>query len=71
MSNPGVLGGLTAEEVKEMVISAGVEPKVMGIDFADYNPKFEDFRTGLLLAGLFYYFSLGYAIRTCNYIKNN
>ena len=28
--------------------------KGIGIDFADYNPKFEDFRTGLLSRGLFY-----------------
>lgn len=55
--------GLTAEEAREIVLLSGMEPRVVSVDFTDYNPKFEDFRTGLLLASLVYYFALGFELR--------
>jgi len=52
-----------AEEAKEIVLLAGIEKKVASLDFSDYNPKYEDFRTGLLLANLIYYFAMGFKLR--------
>jgi len=63
VSKPSVIGGLMAEEAKEIVLLAGIEKKVASLDFSDYNPKYEDFRTGLLLANLIYYFAMGFKLR--------
>jgi hypothetical protein len=35
----------------------------LGVDFTDYNPAIEDYRSGLLLANFFYYFCMGYYFR--------
>ena len=61
--NPCVFGGLNSEEIIEIMMIAGRCEKIIGLDISDYNPKFEDFRTGLLLGNMIYFFSMGYSLR--------
>lgn len=63
MTRVSVGGGLTGEEATEIAFQAGWSKLVKGIDFTDFNPSNEDFRTGLLLANLVYYFTMGVAAR--------
>lgn len=42
----------------------GSNKKVGGVDITDYNPRFEDYRTGFLLGYILYYFNLGYMMRS-------
>lgn len=51
--------GLTAEEALDICYWAGRNPAVALVDISEYNPKIEDYRTGRLVANMFYYFLLG------------
>mmetsp|Transcript_10164 Transcript_10164/g.10104 ORF Transcript_10164/g.10104 Transcript_10164/m.10104 type:complete len:119 (-) Transcript_10164:22-378(-) len=59
VSCPSVDGGLTAEEALEIAFLSGNSNKVSLMDMSEYNPAVEDYRTGRLLANIFYYFCLG------------
>ncbi|EGR28902.1 hypothetical protein IMG5_166960 [Ichthyophthirius multifiliis] len=63
VSRPSVIGGLTSEEIIEIMFQAGIDERIKSIDITDYNPNIEDYRTGLLLANLIYYYCLGYCER--------
>ena len=64
VSSPNVHGGLTTEEITEICyISGKYSNKLVAIDVTDYNPFKEDWRSGRLLATMFYYFTLGYSMR--------
>lgn len=63
VSCPSVDGGLTAEEAIEIAFLAGTCGKVEIMDMSEYNPSVEEYRTGRLLANIFYYFCLGCSIR--------
>ncbi|EAR92568.1 arginase (macronuclear) [Tetrahymena thermophila SB210] len=63
VSRMSTVGGLTGEEAIEIAFQAGLCKQVKGIDFTDFNPSNEDFRTGQLLGNLIYYFTMGYALR--------
>lgn len=53
-------GGLTTEEAIEICYLSGLySNKLVAFDIAEYNPYVEDWRTGRLVATLFYYFTLG------------
>lgn len=64
VSNPCVNGGLSSEEIIEIMRYLGSNKKVGGLDITDYNPRFEDYRTGFLLGYILYYFNLGYMTRS-------
>ncbi|CAG9321547.1 unnamed protein product [Blepharisma stoltei] len=66
VSCPSVDGGFTAEEAIEVGFVSGKNRKVTLMDMSEYNPAIEDYRTGRLLANIFYYFCLGVKIRTEN-----
>lgn len=63
VSCPSVDGGFTAEEAIEIGFISGKNKKVALMDMSEYNPAIEDYRTGRLLANVFYYFCLGVKIR--------
>jgi formiminoglutamase len=58
-----VTGGLTAEEIIEILLMAGMNSQVISVDISDFNPASEDFRTGTLVANLIYFFLLGLSKR--------
>ena len=54
------VGGLTSEEAIEICYLAGRHSdKIVAVDLSEYNPFVEDWRTGRLVASMFYYFTLG------------
>lgn len=53
--------GLTAEEALDICFWAGREQKVKLFDLSEYNPTAELYRTGRLVANMFYFFLLGRA----------
>lgn len=55
--------GLSAHDALEMCRMAGQHPKVRLCDLSEYNPVIERYRTGKLVAQMFYYFALGLARR--------
>lgn len=58
------VGGFTTEEAIEICYLAGLKlGKLVAIDINEYNPYVEDWRTGRLVATMFYYFILGLAQR--------
>ncbi|CDW90855.1 arginase family protein [Stylonychia lemnae] len=57
-------GGFTSEEAIEISYLAGLfSHKLVAIDISEYNPFVEDWRTGRLVATMFYYFALGLSQR--------
>ena len=42
----------------EILFEAGKSQEIKSIDFTDYNPSIEDFRSGLLLGNLIYHYIL-------------
>jgi len=62
-SCPGVSApatvGLTAQEACDLCFEAGLCLSVRLMDVSEFNPQVEDYRTGKLLALLFYHFVLG------------
>lgn len=63
VSNPCVVGGLNSEEIIEIMFLCGKNPNIFGVDLTDFNPRFEDYRTGFLLGYMIYYFNLGMMTR--------
>jgi formiminoglutamase len=55
--------GLTAQEAIEIAFEAGRCAKVGLFDVSEYNPAVEEYRTGRLLAMMFYYFCMGVTYR--------
>jgi len=62
VSCPGIVG-LSAREALTIAYIAGSHPRVTLFDLSEYNPDVEEYRTGRLAAGIFYYFCLGAASR--------
>ena len=58
--------GLSAQHALNMCLYAGIHNHVKLFDISEFNPRIEDYRTGRLVANMFYYFLLGYAIRKRN-----
>ncbi|KAL6065220.1 Arginase [Balamuthia mandrillaris] len=56
--------GLSAEDALEICFAAGKDPRVALFDLSEYNPQIEDYRTGRLVANMFYFFALGVAARS-------
>jgi formiminoglutamase len=55
-----VTGCIKTEEIIEICYLAGLKlTKLVAIDICEYNPFVEDWRTGRLVATMFYYFTLG------------
>ena len=63
VSAPSVVGGLSESEALEMCYLAGLFPKVSMVDFSEYNPAVDIFRTGRLLSNMFYQFCKGLSQR--------
>lgn len=62
VSAPGVRG-LSAQDALDMCFVAGKHERVRLFDLSEYNPTVESYRTGRLVATMFYYFCLGVASR--------
>jgi len=53
-------GGLKTEEAIEICYLSGLlATKLVAFDISEYNPFVEDWRTGRLVATMFYYFTMG------------
>ncbi|KRX09847.1 hypothetical protein PPERSA_02719 [Pseudocohnilembus persalinus] len=63
VTKPSVIGGFNCEEIQEIMFQAGKSENIQSVDITDYNPSKEDYRTGMLLVNMLYYFALGYSIR--------
>jgi formiminoglutamase len=64
VSTPCLNGGLSTEEALEICYFAGLYgDKVAAVDICEYNPYVEDWKTGRLVATMFYYFTLGLSQR--------
>jgi formiminoglutamase len=46
-----------------MAFQAGKHKKVVGLDITEYCPGMEDYRTGILISNIIYYFIMGYSLR--------
>jgi len=55
--------GISAQDALDICFAAGSNPKVKLFDLSEFNPRIEDYRTGRLVAFMFYYFALGLASR--------
>ena len=62
VSCPGTIG-LSAHDALFMAYAAGLNPRVRLFDLSEFNPKMDEYRTGRLVANMFYYFCLGVASR--------
>jgi formiminoglutamase len=62
VSCPGTVG-LSAEEAFGICYSAGSQAEVQLMDLSEFNPAVDDYRTGRLVANMFYHFLLGVADR--------
>jgi len=62
VSCPGAVG-LTAQEALELCFTAGKHANVKLFDLSEYNPVIEEYRTGRLVANMFYFFALGLSMR--------
>ena len=57
-------GGFSTEEAIEICYLSGfLLGKLVAIDINEYNPFVEDWKTGRMVASMFYYFALGYSQR--------
>lgn len=57
-------GGFSTEESVEICYLAGLHSqKLVAVDISEYNPFVEDWKTGRLVATMFYYFTLGLSKR--------
>jgi formiminoglutamase len=64
VSSNCIAGGLKSEEAVEICYLSGLlTEKVVAFDISEYNPFVEDWRTGRLVASMFYYFTLGLSKR--------
>lgn len=58
------MGTLKTEEAVEICYLTGLlGNKVVAFDISEYNPFVEDWRTGRLVASLFYYLTMGMSQR--------
>jgi formiminoglutamase len=62
VSCPGTVG-LTAQEALDMCFVAGRHPRVRLFDLSEFNPLADDYRTGRLVANMYYFFAQGLAQR--------
>jgi len=58
--------GLSAQEALDICFCAGQCKKVKLFDVSEFNPKIEDYRTGRLVANMFYFFVMGFSQRGIN-----
>jgi formiminoglutamase len=63
--------GLIAQEAMELAFEAGKCPRVRVFDLSEYNPLIEDYRTGRLVAMMFYYFCMGLVHRLTSHVPAN
>ena len=68
VSCPGVVG-LSAEDALGICFAAGEHPSVTMVDLSEFCPEAESYRTGKLVAAMFYHFLLGYEKRLQNAAK--
>ncbi|KAJ3356461.1 hypothetical protein GGF32_001486 [Allomyces javanicus] len=55
--------GITADQAVDICFIAGANPAVKLVDLSEFSPRIEEYRTGRLVAMMFYYFCLGLAQR--------
>eukprot|EP00028_Trichosphaerium_sp_Am-I-7-wt_P006781 CAMPEP_0168536818 /NCGR_PEP_ID=MMETSP0405-20121227/19850_1 /TAXON_ID=498012 /ORGANISM="Trichosphaerium sp, Strain Am-I-7 wt" /LENGTH=308 /DNA_ID=CAMNT_0008565045 /DNA_START=206 /DNA_END=1132 /DNA_ORIENTATION=+ len=55
--------GFSSQEALDICFAAGSNPKVRLMDVSEFNPTVESYRTGRLVAQMFYHFLLGVASR--------
>jgi formiminoglutamase len=58
VSCPGAIG-LSSDDALRICLAAGEDPRVCLFDLSEFNPTIEAYRTGKLVAAMFYYFLLG------------
>lgn len=58
VSCPGALG-LSSDDALEICFDAGNNPNVALFDLSEFNPEIEGYRTGKLVAAMFYHFLMG------------
>lgn len=63
VSCPGAVG-LSSDDALSICRVAGADPRVALVDLSEFNPDVEAYRTGKLVAAMFYHFLLGFASRT-------
>jgi formiminoglutamase len=56
-------GTITNEEILEVMMVAGRNPRVRVLDITEFNPSFEDYNSSLLILNMVYYYLLGRANR--------
>ncbi|ORZ36274.1 hypothetical protein BCR44DRAFT_64128 [Catenaria anguillulae PL171] len=59
--------GLSAQMALDICYVAGSHPAVKLFDLSEFNPTIEEYRTGRLVAFMFYYFCLGLARRPAKF----
>lgn len=62
VSCPGATG-ISSEDAFDICFLAGSDKRVAMFDLSEFNPEIEAYRTGKLVAAMFYYFLLGYKTR--------
>jgi formiminoglutamase len=62
VSCPGAIG-LSSDESLQICFAAGANPATVLFDLSEFNPEIEPYRTGKLVAAMFYHFLLGYKSR--------
>ncbi|KAL7746234.1 hypothetical protein RI367_008440 [Sorochytrium milnesiophthora] len=55
--------GLSAQNAFDICFESGKSPKVVLCDLSEFNPTIESYRTGRLVAMMFYYFCCGLTLR--------
>ena len=58
VSCPGAIG-LSSDEALDICFDAGRHPNVALFDLSEFNPEIEEYRTGKLVAAMFYHFLMG------------
>jgi len=69
VSCPGTIG-LTAQEALDMCFVAGRNPRVRLFDLSEFNPHADEYRTGRLVANMWYWFNMGVAQREVDFQRN-
>lgn len=55
--------GLSSQDALGICYASGRHAGTRIMDLSEFNPKVEDYRTGRLVANMFYYFAMGVASR--------
>ena len=58
-----VFGGLSVEEVLEVMLMLGSDPRVKCVDITEFNPSNEDYNSSLTILNMIYYFLMGNTLR--------